>query len=284
MDDDQNEAEKRRQEEAAYKALNEKRIKEENERKRKQEEEKRAEERKRREEDQRRKEEEIRRRKQEEEWKKLGSDKIVKLPAPPPSFVDDNDPNAMKAWLLDEETSKPQYRVLSLKPGKLLDAPPQTLLSLRELGIVYYRINLNDFTLINQIVQERKYKHTDEIKVSQTCKDEGFLEKWFVEHFVEDEQIRLITDGSCYLDVRSKQDTWIRLSLQAGDLVVVPPGMYHRGTLDESDYCAVMRVFKDSQRWNPIYRNEKRADNHPSRLQYLRWIKKSNVAAELGFK
>ena len=277
-------AEQRAKEEAELKAREERRRKEEEDHKRQIEEDRKAEEKRAKEEKLRRLEEERRRLRQEEEWKRLGSDKIVPLAPVPPSCVDDQDPQALQAWHLDDETSKPTLRQLSLKPGKRRGTPKVPLQQLRELGVVFFRINLNDFSIVNQIVKERLYKHTDEIRVSQTNKDEQFLERWFVEHFNEDEQIRLVTDGSCYIDVRSKADTWIRVHCTAGDLVVFAPGLYHRGALDEDDYCAVMRLFRDSQRWAPIFRNEKRAENHPARLGYLKSLKKGNVAADGGFK
>lgn len=232
----------------------------------------------------RRIEEEKRKKKLEEEWKKLGSDVIQPLPPVPASIVDDKDPLALRAWHLDEETSKAAYRSASLKPGRRLDAPPVKLAQLRELGIVYFRINLNDFSVVNQLVKERQYKHTDEIRISQTCKDEQFLEKWFLEHCNEDEQARLITDGTCYWDVRSKQDTWIRIQLKPGDMIVIAPGLYHRGTLDEDDYCAMFRIFRDSQRWAPFYRSEKRTETTACRVQYLKTLRKGNVSTDLGFK
>ena len=285
MDDEQAEKQRREQEEAAaYALMQEKRKQAEDDRKRKIDEEKAKEEAAARDELKRRRDEEIKRRKQEEELKKLGSDKILPLPPVPPSMVDDHATDVMKAWFLDDEVSKPTYRTASLKPGVRQGVPLVTLAQLKELGIVYFKINLNDFAFVNQIVKERLYKHTDEMRLSQTCKDETFLEKWFVEHFNEDEQLRLVTDGSMYMDIRSKQDGWIRMHLHPGDVVVMPPGMFHRGTLDEDDYCAIMRVFRESQRWAPCYRSEKRADTHPARLQYLRWLKKGNVAAEMGFK
>lgn len=271
-------------EEADIRARDEKRRKEEEERKRRAEAERQAEERRQKEEKARRVEEERRRKKQEEEWKKLGTDIIQPLPPVPPGFNDDNDPTALKAWYLDDETSKPGLHMASLKKGRKQGAPRVTLANLRELGVIYFRINLNDFSVVNQIVKERLYKHTDEIRVSQTCKDDQFLDRWFLEHFNEDEQIRLVTDGSCFFDVRSKQDTWIRLQAQAGDLLVFSSGLYHRGTLDENDYVALLRIFRDAQRFAPLYRSDKRADAHPSRLQYLKMLKKGNVAADMGMK
>jgi 1,2-dihydroxy-3-keto-5-methylthiopentene dioxygenase len=271
-------------EEAAIRLRDEKRQKEEEERKKRAEADRLAAEKRDKEERARRIEEERRRLKQEEEWKRLGSDIILPLPPVPPSFVDDNDPTALKAWYLNAEVSKPAYTTSSIKRGVKADAPRVSLQNLRELGVIYFRINLNDFSVVNQIVKERCYKHTDEIRLSQTCKDEQFLEKWFQEHFNEDEQIRLITDGSCYFDVRSKQDTWIRIQANAGDLVVLAPGLYHRGTLDETDYCAILRVFRDAQRFAPYWRLEKKNETHAARMVYIKAIKKGSVAADLGFK
>lgn len=151
--------ERRAQEEAEIRAREEKRRREEEERKRRAEEERKAEERRIQQEKMKRLEEERRRQKQEEELKRLGSDKILPLPPVPPSFLDDSDPTALKAWHLDDEVSKPALRRLSLKPGRKPGTPIVTLSQLKELGVVYYKINLNDFSLVNQIVKERCYKH-----------------------------------------------------------------------------------------------------------------------------
>ncbi|EPY30412.1 1,2-dihydroxy-3-keto-5-methylthiopentene dioxygenase [Strigomonas culicis] len=171
----------------------------------------------------------------------------------------------------------------SFKPCKRAGAPPVTLKDLRELGIVLFHVNLNDFSVVKQIIRERNYKHTDEVRISQTAKDEAFLERWFIEHYNEDEQIRLITDGSCYFDVRSKQDKWIRFQMEAGHLVIFPAGMYHRGTLDEDDYVAVYRCFNDAPRFVPVYRSSERSDSNKVRLNYLMKLKKGDVATENRF-
>ncbi|KAI7872166.1 hypothetical protein BDF14DRAFT_1757449 [Spinellus fusiger] len=147
----------------------------------------------------------------------------------------------------------------------------KTVEDLKELGLHYWRLEGDNITeQIDAIAAERSYKNRDEITVSAAAMGAIYEEKvksFFKEHLHEDEEIRFILDGSGYFDVRDKNDTWIRIQLDKGDLLVLPSGIYHRFTTDESDYIKAMRLFKEDPKWTPINRPE--ADDNKFREQYL---------------
>ncbi|KAF2860086.1 Acireductone dioxygenase [Piedraia hortae CBS 480.64] len=89
---------------------------------------------------------------------------------------------------------------------------------------------------LEDLAKRRGYSHRDEITISpSTLPDyEAKIEVFFTEHLHEDEEVRFILEGAGYFDVRDKEE-WVRLRMEKGDLVVLPPGIYHRFTTDESD-------------------------------------------------
>eukprot|EP01060_Flectonema_neradi_P019767 TRINITY_DN2715_c0_g1_i1.p1 TRINITY_DN2715_c0_g1~~TRINITY_DN2715_c0_g1_i1.p1 ORF type:complete len:289 (+),score=53.95 TRINITY_DN2715_c0_g1_i1:47-868(+) len=236
-------------------------------------------------EERKRKEEELRKRRNEElKLEELGSPIIEELPRPPPSVLDEKtvQGSCMKAWHLDNKSSASAFTRNSIRPGKRLDLPSVTLRELKGLGVSYWKVNLNDFSIVNQMCKEHNYKHLDEVKLHQTTKDEGTLEKWFTEHFNADHQLRLVIEGSMFVDVRSKEDTWIRMHLLPGDFITILPGIYYRETLDEDDYVWVMRLLRDSGRWIPLPRSENNT-THPARLEYTSSLRRGSLVADAPY-
>ncbi|KAF7724285.1 1,2-dihydroxy-3-keto-5-methylthiopentene dioxygenase [Apophysomyces ossiformis] len=149
---------------------------------------------------------------------------------------------------------------------------------LRQLGVLYWRFDGPDaLDKINQLALERKYKNRDEIVVSPEAMGEIYetkVKSFFAEHIHEDEEIRYILDGSGFFDVRDKEDAWIRIYMEKGDMIVLPAGIYHRFTTDTRNYIKAMRLFKEDPQWTPI--NRPLADDNTYRTEYL---KEFNITA-----
>ncbi|KAF1813321.1 1,2-dihydroxy-3-keto-5-methylthiopentene dioxygenase [Eremomyces bilateralis CBS 781.70] len=145
---------------------------------------------------------------------------------------------------------------------------PTDLLS--SLGVLYS--HHPTLATVEQLAQERGYKNRDEIAISPETMGDAYdakLKMFFSEHLHEDEEIRYILEGAGYFDVRSKNDAWVRIRLEKGDLIILPAGIYHRFTTDGGNYIKAMRLFKEEPKWTPLNRTEE-TDSNQYRAAYLK--------------
>ena len=107
---------------------------------------------------------------------------------------------------------------------------------LSRLGVLYH--HCPSVADVNKIAAERSYKNRDEIIVSPDKMGDIYEEKvkmFFNEHLHEDEEIRYILDGNGFFDVRDPKDEWVRIRLEKEDLIILPPGIFHRFTTDNKN-------------------------------------------------
>lgn len=105
--------------------------------------------------------------------------------------------------------------------------------------MLYYHIP--DVAAVDGLAADRGYRNRDEITVSPQKMGDAYEDKvrsFFAEHLHEDEEIRYIRDGKGYFDVRNEGDDWVRIQLEKDDLIILPAGIYHRFTTDDTNVSA----------------------------------------------
>ncbi|KAJ7571705.1 hypothetical protein O6H91_01G173900 [Diphasiastrum complanatum] len=121
---------------------------------------------------------------------------------------------------------------------------------IHELGVLTWMLDVDEWeknTLLETIKMDRGYKYSEVVTVCPK-EMEDFEEKvkgFFEEHMHSQEEIRLILDGNGYWDIRDYDGKWIRFRVTKGDMIVLPPGMFHRFTIDENNYIKALLLYTD---------------------------------------
>jgi len=172
----------------------------------------------------------------------------------------------VRAWYMDDS------EVDQRKPH--MTDPPQfvDIEALKQLGVNYWKIDAENFAqseTLKKIREDQQYDYEDQV-ICNKCTLPNYDEmiaKFFQEHIHTDDETRLVLDGSGYFDVRdARNDRWIRIEVVKNDMISIPPGVYHRFTLDENDFIKVNRYFAGTPVWVPLNRPQ---DDHPVRQKYL---------------
>lgn len=109
---------------------------------------------------------------------------------------------------------------------------------------------------IDQLMSERGYVTQDIIELEpETPGLDELCEKFRGEHLHSDDEVRFVLSGEGVFDLRSADDRWLRVQVGAGDLLVVPAGLYHRFFLTDRRQIRCVRLFKDRDGWTPKYRD-----------------------------
>ncbi|XP_077245400.1 rmlC-like cupins superfamily protein isoform X1 [Tasmannia lanceolata] len=180
---------------------------------------------------------------------------------------------ALQAWYM-EENKEDQTLPHHCNPKEHV-----SLSKLAELGVLYWHLNPKDYENDKEfqtIRQTRGYNYMDLLDLCPE-KVENYEEKlknFYREHIHADEEIRYCLEGSGYFDVRDKDDRWIRIWIKEGDMIVLPAGIYHRFTLDTTNYVKLLRLFVGEPVWTCYNRPQ---EEHPSRKEYIK-----NLSEKVG--
>jgi 1,2-dihydroxy-3-keto-5-methylthiopentene dioxygenase len=184
----------------------------------------------------------------------------------------------VRAWFFNE--SKEDQR----EPHYPEPFQPVPLSYLAKLGVLYWKadpVNYEEDVVFTTVRKERNYKNHDFITAAKDKLPnyEEKLKVFFDEHIHDDEEIRFFLEGSGYFDIRDElTQKWIRIEGVAGDLLIVPAGVFHRFTLDTNDYARVMRLFQDEPKWTAHSRQLEETSKREARLRYLSMFE--NLQAE----
>lgn len=173
---------------------------------------------------------------------------------------------AIEAWCMDESNGDPRL------PHHRSPKEYVSLDTLAEIGVLHWKLNAKDYENdpeLGKIREERGYNYMDLLDLCPEKVEnyEQKLKNFYTEHIHADEEIRYCLQGSGYFDVRDKVDRWIRIWVKEGDLIILPAGIYHRFSLDASNYVKLMRLFKGEPIWTPYNRPQ---EDHPARKEYIK--------------
>lgn len=100
------------------------------------------------------------------------------------------------------------------------------------------------------------YIQQDIVELSPTTPNlDTICAKFIDEHIHDDDEVRFVLAGAGIFDIRDDAERWMRVQVEAGDLIVVPAGRNHRFLLTETKHIRCVRLFKDAAGWVPRYRN-----------------------------
>ena len=129
---------------------------------------------------------------------------------------------------------------------------------LREEGVPHQRCDLDPVgyqPVLDRLKTERGYVEQDEVALDPGMENLDEICARFVdEHYHDEDEVRFVLDGAGIFDVRSRDDEWMRVEVEAGDLIVVPARRHHRFFLTDARSIRCVRLFQDASGWVPHYR------------------------------
>jgi 1,2-dihydroxy-3-keto-5-methylthiopentene dioxygenase len=109
---------------------------------------------------------------------------------------------------------------------------------------------------LDRLKQQRGYIEQDIVTLEpRTPNLDAICAKFIDEHYHDDDEVRFVLEGEGIFDIRSRDDRWMRVVVEQGDLIVVPKDRHHRFMLTEAKAIRCVRLFRDKSGWVPHYRS-----------------------------
>jgi 1,2-dihydroxy-3-keto-5-methylthiopentene dioxygenase len=125
-------------------------------------------------------------------------------------------------------------------------------------GVLSWTVPLQEaarVAMIAEIKRQQGYVDEDVVELSlETPNLDAICAKFDKEHFHTEDEVRAVVEGEGIFDVRDEGDTWIRIEVSAGDMIVIPANTFHRFYLTDAKHIRCMRLFANHDGWAPLYR------------------------------
>ena len=123
-------------------------------------------------------------------------------------------------------------------------------------GIQYEKIPLSNYQPeLDRIKKSWSYKSQDTVELEPGTPNLALIcAKFDKEHLHTDDEVRFVLSGEGYFDIRSKDDRWMHVFVEAGDFILVPANRHHLFYLSGRKNIRCVRLFKENPSWTPVYR------------------------------
>lgn len=123
-------------------------------------------------------------------------------------------------------------------------------------GIHSQKISTENYQAdLDRIKKSWNYSAQDIVELSPATPNlETICAKFDKEHLHTDDEVRFVLSGEGTFDIRSKDDRWMHVFVEAGDFILVPANRHHLFYLTDKKHIQCVRLFKENPSWTPIYR------------------------------
>ncbi|ACY16746.1 1,2-dihydroxy-3-keto-5-methylthiopentene dioxygenase [Haliangium ochraceum] len=102
---------------------------------------------------------------------------------------------------------------------------------------------------------ERGYIEQDQVALTPDMDNlDAICAKFIDEHLHDEDEVRFVLEGEGVFEIRARDERWMKVEVEPGDLIIVPAKRYHRFYLSDSKTIRCVRLFRDKSGWVPHYR------------------------------